>query len=248
MTGIFQITGVNFCLKGLPILENIDFPVKKGEFISLVGPLGCGKTTLLKIIAGLQQPSRGKIIFDKKFGKNPYKYLSFVFQQKNLVPWRTVWQNISLPLEIANLPQPEITRQTRKLIKQVSLEKFSHYYPKQLSEGMKQLVAIARSFAHNSQILLWDEPFASLDPLTREAMNQKILNFCQRDNRTIILTTHSPEEAVFLSDKIIILSRRPGKIKKIIQVNLPRPRKNYMIYESAFLAQVNKIKKTIEAI
>jgi len=226
----------------LKVLEKISLEIKKGQFVSLVGPLGCGKTTLLKILEGLVKPSKGKVFFNRQRLIKPSRKISFVFQKPALMPWRTVTKNISLPLEIAGLPQKKTEKKVRQILKLINLTGFKDYYPASLSGGMKQLTSIARAFVSPSQLLLLDEPFASLDALTREKMNLQLLKLWQKKKKTIILVTHSLQEAVFLTDQVIVLSKKPAKIKKIIKTNLDRPRKLCLLNKKEINQKIRQIR------
>ena len=236
---------INFSFGKLKVLQNISLEVKKGQFFALVGPLGCGKTTLLKTLGGLIKPTKGKVYLSNRLLTKPSAEISFVFQKSNLMPWRTVEKNIILPLEIKKVPKKEVKKRVRKILKLINLEKFKNTYPNDLSGGMEQLTAIARSFIADAQILLLDEPFASLDAISREKMNQELLKLWQRKRKTIILVTHSIEEAVFLADKVLIMSQRPGRIKSIIKIDLPRPRQLSTISSPEFNSIVKTIRKAI---
>jgi len=224
----------------LQVLDKINFTVKKGEFVSIIGPSGCGKTTLLKILAGLRLPSEGAIKVYGKFG--------FVFQDPTLLPWRTSLKNIELPLEIFG--HNNSSRSSEELLRLVGLTGFENFYPKQLSGGMQQRVAIARALIFNPAILLMDEPFGALDEITRNRMNLELLRILGQERKTIsavIFVTHSIAEAVFLSDRVIVLSKRPSRLEKIIKINLARPRKTEMKRSKNYLAHVECLRKTLKA-
>ena len=242
---IIRAEKISFAFGKLEVLKNISLEVKKGQFLALVGPLGCGKTTLLKILGGLIKPVKGKVYLGNHLLTKPSAEISFVFQKSNLMPWRTVLKNITLPLEIKKLSQREIRKRVKKILKLINLEKFKDVYPVSLSGGMEQLTAIARSFITEAKILLLDEPFVSLDEMTREKMNQELLKLWQKKRKTIILVTHSIKEAVFLADKVLIMTKRPGTIESIVKINLPRPRKLSMINSPKFNLMVKAVRKTM---
>jgi NitT/TauT family transport system ATP-binding protein len=218
----------------LVAVENIDLDLLSQEFLCVVGPSGCGKTTLLKLLSGLQKPTRGEVIFDGQQITRPRRRIGFVFQEANLMPWRTVRDNIALPLELQGDSQEKINLQTQALIRLVGLDSFEHNFPRDLSGGMAQRVAIARALIHQPDILLLDEPFGSLDALTRERMGSELMRIWQAQKVTIIMVTHSIAEAVFLSDRIVVLSPRPGTVRLDIKNTLPRPRTLEMTYTEAF--------------
>ena len=221
--------------KKLPVLDSINFDVSKNEFLCIVGPSGCGKTTLLKIIIGLIKSSSGEIIYKKS-----KSFFSFVFQEHNLLPWKTVFQNIAFPLEIQKKDKKLINKTVRNLIKLVGLERFENYYPHQISEGMKQRVGIARALSINPKILLMDEPFSQLDAITREKLQKSLVKIISKTKKTVIFITHNIDEALFLGDRIIVLNGKPSKIKGIIKVNMRKKD------ASEFFDYKNKIKKLIE--
>jgi NitT/TauT family transport system ATP-binding protein len=211
-------------------LRDVTFSVKSGEFVSLVGPSGCGKTTLLKTVAGLHLSGRnavrirGDIRRSGMTVRGPSREVGVVFQAPVLLPWRTVLQNIMLPVEIFGLDRKVYTDQAHKLIEMVGLHGFENKLPRELSGGMQQRVSIARALVTDPQILLMDEPFGALDALTRERMNVELLRIWELTTKTVMFVTHSIEEAVFLSDRILIFSARPGRLVDDLEVNLPRPR------------------------
>lgn len=207
------------------VLENINFSVEKGEFLSIIGPSGCGKSTLLRIITGLEKPSSGSIYANDQKIEGPNPNISFIFQNFALFPWLNVEDNIAFPLEMANMPKKEIQSRVAGVIAEVDLLGFEKAHPKELSGGMKQRVGIARALVVKSDIILADEPFSALDAFTANELRDDLLKIWQKLGKTIVLVTHLVEEAVYLSDSIVVLSKRPGKVEKIIENKLPRPRK-----------------------
>ena len=219
----------------LQVLDNISFSIEKGEFISIVGPSGCGKTTLLRCIANLEQFSQGVIEM-----ANPELTTNFVFQKPNLLDWRTVGENISLLQELLHTENRNLD-----MLQLVGLENFEDYFPKQLSGGMQQKVAIARALSTNPDVVLMDEPFAAIDELNRESLNLQLLDILEKTGKTILFVTHNVEEAVFLSDKVIVLSERPARIKEIVNIGLKRPRKIDDKYTKIFQGHVKCIRKIL---
>lgn len=208
-------------------LENINLSVKQGEFISFIGPSGCGKSTLLRIIADLIQPTAGSVQVNGKPAAQARKdrEYGFVFQSPTLYDWRTVLKNVQLPLEIMKYSKEEREQRARDMLKLVELGGFEEKYPWQLSGGMQQRVSIARALAFEPGILLMDEPFGALDEMTRERMNNELLHIWGSiTNMTVIFVTHSIGEAVYLSDRVVVMSPRPGRISRVIDIDLPRPR------------------------
>ncbi|HEY9122477.1 MAG TPA: ABC transporter ATP-binding protein [Brevefilum sp.] len=210
-------------------LSDLSFSLASNSFATLIGPSGSGKSTLLRVLAGLVPPTKGTFHF-----YNHHDRVGLVFQKPNLMPWRRVTENVSLPLELADVPKEEIDAQAHDLIKLVGLEGFENAYPRDLSGGMAQRVAIARSLMHDPDILLLDEPFGSLDALTREVMGDELLHIWQAKRKTVLMVTHSISEAIYLSDKVLVLSQRPGKINLELPVDLPRPRTPDMRYSPEF--------------
>ncbi len=207
-------------------LANANLSVRAGEFISLIGPSGCGKTTLLRIIADLVQPTSGSV---QVAGKTPRqarldREYGYVFQAPVLYEWRTVLKNVMLPLEIMRVPRNEQVARASRLLAMVGLADFHRQYPWQLSGGMQQRVSIARALAFDPKLLLMDEPFGALDEITRETMNLELLRIWQETRKTVMFVTHSIPEAVFLSTRIVVMTPRPGKIERLIEVDLPHPR------------------------
>lgn len=214
--------------KSVRALSDISLDVKKGNFISLIGPSGCGKTSLLRIVGAIMPASEGEVFVD---GYSPHAalsrhYFGFVFQEPTLLPWRNVIKNIQLPGEI--LSNKEAAERAYELIRLVGLESFSNSYPKELSGGMKTRVAIARTLSFHPSILLMDEPFGSLDEITRDTMNFELLQIWRKIKTTVMFVTHSINEAVLLSDKVVVLTSRPARIKEIVDIPLSRPRSTKM--------------------
>ncbi|WP_456419479.1 ABC transporter ATP-binding protein [Methanocaldococcus infernus] len=210
--------------KEVKALDNINLEIKENEFFTVMGPSGCGKTTLLRIIAGLEKPSSGKVLLDGKEVKGPGADRGVVFQQYTLMPWRTVLKNVTFGLELKGLPKEEREKIAKKFIELVGLKGFENAYPHQLSGGMQQRVAIARTLANNPEIVLMDEPFAALDAQTRAILQNELLKIWEKDKKTVFFVTHSIDEAIYLSDRVAIMTARPGRIKEIVEIDLERPR------------------------
>jgi len=206
-------------------VDNLNLKVKKGEFLTVVGPSGCGKSTFLDILAGLSAPTRGEIFIDGHKVTGPALDRGIVLQGYALFPWRTARRNIEYGLEIKRVPKDERRKISDKFIDLVELKGFEENYPYELSGGMKQRVAIARALAYDPEVLLMDEPFAAVDAQTRETLQDELLKIWERTDKTIIFITHSIEEAVFLADRVAVMSSNPGTIKAYVDVNLPRPRR-----------------------
>lgn len=214
-------------------IDNVSLTVSKGEFLTIVGPSGCGKSTLLDIIAGLSESSSGEIHIDDKLIKGPDLDRGIVLQGYALFPWRTVRQNVEFGLEIKKVHKNQRQDISRKFIELVGLQGFEDRFPYELSGGMKQRVAIARALAYDPEVLLMDEPFAAVDAQTREVLQDELLRIWEETNKTILFVTHSIDEAVFLADRVAVMSANPGTIKEIISTNLPRPRRLGDIRSSA---------------
>ena len=206
------------------MLRDIDVAVERGEFISLVGPSGCGKTTLLRIVAGLEPASAGDVLLDGRAVRAPGSDRGFVFQSDNLLPWRTVFANAIIGPEVAGRRRRRRDERTRKLLRLVGLEGFEDYFPRQLSGGMRQRVNLARALAIDPEILLMDEPFSALDAQTREIMQTELMRIWEEGRKTVLFVTHQIDEAVFLSDRVLVLARRPGRVRENVTIALPRPR------------------------
>jgi NitT/TauT family transport system ATP-binding protein len=227
---------------GLRALEDVSFDVHPREFICVLGPSGSGKTTLLRILAGLVAPTSGSF----KFGHGEQPSIGMVFQQANLMPWRTVIENIKLPLEVQNVNDAIARSKAQEMIELVGLQGFEDSLPRDLSGGMAQRVAIARALIHDPDLLLLDEPFGSLDALTRERMWTELSRIWQARQKTVIMVTHSINESLFLADRVLVLTQRPGKIKLDVEVDLPRPRKDDIRYTPHFGKLARKLRGAIE--
>lgn len=226
-------------------LDGMSLVVTEGEFLAVVGPSGCGKSTLLRLLAGLLQPISGNVCFRGQPLTAPRREIGFVFQRANLMPWRTALQNITLPLEISHVPKAEIAERAQALVALVGLEGFAGAYPRQLSGGMQQRVALARALIHEPNILLLDEPFGSLDALTRERMNAELLRIWSVHERTVVMVTHSISEAVFLADRVLVMSPRPGRARAEFAIILPRPRPPTLTSAPEFMALTRAVRAEI---
>lgn len=229
-------------------LTDINLEIYKGEFIALLGPSGCGKTTLLRTIADLQEPTIGdvhiqgmtpkEVRLDKKFG--------FVFQQAVLLDWRTVKKNVELPMEIMKYSKEQRSKRADEMLEMVGLTDFAKHYPNQLSGGMQQRANIARAFGLNPDILLMDEPFSALDEFTKEKLHMDLLKIWSATNKTILFVTHNIQEAVFLSDRVCVLSPHPGRLSNIVEIDLPRPRDLAVKETKHFNELVSEVKNSFE--
>ncbi len=205
-------------------LSNVNLDVADKEFVCFIGPSGCGKTTLLRITAGLEKPDSGTLTVNNEPIKGPGPDRGMVFQEYSLFPWRTVLRNITFSLEMKKIPKIEREKISREFLELVGLSKFADSYPHELSGGMKQRVAIARALVNDPDVLLMDEPFGAVDAQTRNRLQHELLNIWEKKKKTVLFITHSVDEAVFLADKVVVFTARPGRIKEVISVDLPRPR------------------------
>jgi NitT/TauT family transport system ATP-binding protein len=208
----------------LEVLRDVHFDVPAGEFVSIIGPSGCGKTTLLRILHGLESATRGTVAVAGKRVEKPSPSSAMVFQQFNLFPWLTVAQNVAFGLEVAKVPPAECRERVARFVRLVGLDGFSSHYPHELSGGMQQRVGIARALALDPQVLLLDEPFGALDAITREQLQREIADILARSTKTVVFITHNMDEAIFFSDRILVMGTRPGRIVEEVRVDLPRPR------------------------
>lgn len=229
-------------------LNHINLDIKKGEFIALLGPSGCGKTTLLRTIADLLEPTSGKVRISGMTPKEIRLQQKFgiVFQNPVLFEWRTVKKNVELPLEIMYWSKVERKKQVDRMLELVGLTKFADHYPKQLSGGMQQRVGIARAFGIKPNILLMDEPFSALDEFTKEKLHDDLLKIWRETNKTVIFVTHNIQEAVYLSDKVCVLSPHPGRLSAVVEIDLPRPRTIGMRDSIQFTELVAKVRNSFE--
>lgn len=227
---------------GLYALDALNFSVCPQEFVCVLGPSGSGKSTLLRILAGLLPPTAGSVSFAG--GERPK--IGFVFQDANLMPWRSVLENITLPLEVEHVPAQQAGQKAQELVELVGLTGFETSLPRELSGGMAQRVALARALVHDPDLLLLDEPFGALDSLTRERMWTELSRIWQARQKTVIMVTHSISESLFLADRVLVLSARPGRLKLDLEVDLPRPRSDEMRYTAHFGRLARKLKDAIE--
>jgi NitT/TauT family transport system ATP-binding protein len=230
---------------GLQALESVTFSVQPQEFLCVLGPSGSGKTTLLRILAGLLHPTSGEVIFEGRPLGGPRPGVGFVFQKANLMPWRSVLKNIILPLELSGTNRAQALAQAQELAELVGLSGFEEALPRDLSGGMAQRVAIARAMAMDPDLLLLDEPFGSLDALTRERMGNELLRIWSARRKTIVMVTHSISEALYLADRVLVLSPRPGSVRLDLQVDLPRPRQDEILYTPAFGNLARRVRTAI---
>jgi NitT/TauT family transport system ATP-binding protein len=231
----------------LTALDGVSFSVKAGEFVTIIGPSGCGKSTILRLLADIYQPTSGTVTID---GAPPResrrrRELGVVFQDPTLFPWRHVLGNVVLPLKITNTLNPESKAEARALLDLVGLSGFERARPDQLSGGMRQRVAIARALVLRPKVLLLDEPFGALDEITRQRMNSELLRIWAQSDTTAVLITHSLSEAVFLSDRVLVMSDRPGRIIRTIEIDLPRPRLTEMYSTHRFFELLNTVGQAI---
>ena len=230
-------------------LEGIDLAIERGEFVSLIGPSGCGKSTLLRIVGDLTSPTSGTVTVNGKSAEQARRDRDYgmVFQAPVLFDWRTVEDNVKLPLEILGQDGPTRTKRAREMLELVELGDFLKHHPYQLSGGMQQRVAIARALAFQPSILLMDEPFGALDEMTRERMNGEVLRIWERTGTTILFVTHSIPEAVFLSSRVVVMSPRPGRITKVIDIDLPRPRNEDSRETRRYFELVTEVREALRA-
>jgi NitT/TauT family transport system ATP-binding protein len=219
----------------IAVLQNVSFEVKEAEFFCVVGPSGCGKSTIINLVAGFIFPDKGQIYVDADAVSGPSASRTVVFQDYALFPWKTVAENIGFGLDCAGMDSVQKSQAVKKLAAKVRLDQFLDRYPDELSGGMKQRVAIARALAVKPSIILMDEPFASLDQQTRDLLQEELLGFQNEFSQTIIFVTHNVEEALFLGDKVMVLSQRPGRIKTIIEVPFAKPRRAEIRNDPGFL-------------
>lgn len=237
----------------VPALVPTDLSIPKGEFVCFLGPSGCGKTTLLRMLGGLLAPTTGEILIEghplwdgERRNDEVISDLGFVFQDASLFPWRSVQENVTLPLELRGVNRDERMGRAHELLDLVGLSGFATARPNQLSGGMQQRVAIARALAHEPEILLMDEPFGALDAMTRQQMNIELLRLWRETQRTVVLVTHSIQEALFLADRVVSLTSRPGRVARITEVPFGRPRNTDLLRNGEFLQHVQELHELLE--
>ena len=230
----------------LQALKEINFSVEREQFICVVGPSGSGKSTLIRVLAGLLEPTSGEVILDGSSLTRPRQGVGIVFQKANLMPWRSVMRNITLPLEIQQIPPLEAKERGQELIDLVGLSGFEHWLPQDLSGGMLQRVAIARSLIQDPDLLLLDEPFGALDALTREKMGVELLRIWGARKKTVIMITHDIQEAVFLADRVLAISPQPGNLRLDLKINLERPRQEDSRFSPGFVKLTKKLREAIK--
>ena len=228
-------------------LEGVSFDVREGELVCVLGPSGCGKTTLLWSMAGLHSLTRGQVLIDGAPVTQPHPQVAMMFQEANLLPWRNLIRNINLPFEIKRLKPSDYRDRINGLLKRVGLAGFEHKFPRELSGGMQQRASIVRSLAVNPSIMLMDEPFGALDAFTRDEMNLLLLRLWSETRKTIVFVTHNISEAIFLADRVVVMSPRPGRLARIFEIELPRPRTVEMTFEREFIELIQEIKRVVES-
>ncbi len=235
--------GVRFETQEGPVIavDDISFKVRPGEFLSVIGPSGCGKSTLFNVIGGLLSHHQGVVTVAGEVIDGPHKSIGMVFQEESTFPWRTVVDNVAFPLELVGMPKAKRVEKARTFINMVGLAGFENRYPGELSGGMRQRVSLARTLASEPKILLMDEPFAALDEQTRLLLGDKVLQIQQQLKQTTLLITHNITEAVQMSDRILVMTYRPGKVKRIVDIDLPRPRTSEIVTSEAFGRYVARI-------
>jgi NitT/TauT family transport system ATP-binding protein len=247
MLGAIQVENVSKVFSRerveLEALRNVSVDIQPGQFVAFVGPSGCGKSTLLKLIGGLAEPSAGRISIGAKPVTGPSRGIGVMFQTSVLFPWRTVLENVMLPIEVFGLERAAATEKARAILRLVGLEGREGAYPRELSGGMQQRAALSRVLITDPPIILMDEPFGALDEFTRERMNLELLRIWQERGQTIIFVTHSIAEAVFLADRIVVMDTAPGRVLAVVDVPLARPRAIDLMKSAAFAAKVFEVRE-----
>jgi NitT/TauT family transport system ATP-binding protein len=244
---IVRITALKKIYGDLEAIRQVSFDVGDGEFLSVLGPSGCGKSTLLMMIAGLIEPTMGEIRVKDAKVAGPRREVGVVFQSPVLLPWRTVLRNVLFPIELLKLPRAQYERRAMDLLRMAKLDEYADLLPRQLSGGMRQRVAICRALVHDPSILLMDEPFSALDAITRDEMAVELQRIWQANRKTVIFVTHSIREAAFLSDRVLVMGRRPATIIDELAIGLPRPRPIAVTEDEAFNRLVRHLRNAIEA-
>lgn len=231
----------------LTAIQDLSLSVTNGQFVAVLGPSGCGKSTLLNIASGLLSPSGGLVSIQGKPVTGPRPDVGIVFQQPTLLPWKSVIENVLVPVQAMGMRVSEHMERARSLIKMVRLEGFENHYPNELSGGMQQRVGIARGFMHDPQLLLMDEPFAALDAMTREHMTDELQSMWMQSGKSVLFITHSIPEAVYLADRVVVLSERPGTVVDVIEVPIPRPRTLETLSSPEFTSICNRLRMFFRA-
>ena len=229
----------------LAVLEDVSLALTRESFVCLIGPSGCGKSTLLRILSGLLRPRAGQVRLEGQPITHPQRRIGLVFQQANLMPWRTVRGNLALPLQLAGLSARRVQERTSAMLELIGLRGFAGTYPAALSGGMAQRVAIGRALIHDPEVLLLDEPFGSLDALTREHMSEELLRLWNERRKTVLMVTHSIPEAVLLADRVLVFSPRPGRVVRDVPIPLPRPRSLRLLHDPHFVALTERLRQAI---
>ena len=244
---VLHIKGVRKSYRNLEAIRNVSLDVVENEFVGVLGPSGCGKSTLLMMVAGLVPPSDGNISINGSPVIGPRPEIGIVFQQPVLLPWRTVLDNVLFPIELLKLSRAKYEPRAMGLLAMAKIDDFANHLPRQLSGGMQQRASICRALIHDPSILLMDEPFSALDAITRDEMGVELLRIWQANRKTVIFVTHSIREAAFLSDRVLVMGRRPATIIEEVKIGLPRPREIAMMESEPFNQYVRQLRKSIEA-
>jgi NitT/TauT family transport system ATP-binding protein len=244
---VLRVKDVRKVYRDLEVIRNVSLNVAASEFVSILGPSGCGKSTLLMMVAGLVEQTEGEILINGERVTGPRREVGVVFQQPVLLPWRTVLDNVLFPIELLKLPRPKYKQRALDLLAMAKIGDFAHRLPRQLSGGMRQRVSICCALIHDPSILLMDEPFSALDAITRDEMGVELLRIWQTNRKTVIFVTHSIREAAFLSDRVLVMGRRPATILDDVAIDLPRPRQISMMEDERFNQHVRRLRKLIEA-
>lgn len=244
---VLRVAGACKVYGDLEVIRNVSLSIAANEFVSILGPSGCGKSTLLMMIAGLVERTGGKILINGEPATGPRREVGIVFQQPVLLPWRTVLDNVLLPIELLKLPRKKYRQRALDLLAMAKIGEFAHHLPRQLSGGMRQRASICCALIHDPAILLMDEPFSALDAITRDEMGVELLRIWQANRKTVVFVTHSIREAAFLSDRVLVMGRRPAVILEDVAIELPRPRQLSMMEEERFNQYVRRLRKSIEA-
>jgi NitT/TauT family transport system ATP-binding protein len=244
---VVRIKNVRKLYGDLEAIRNVSLDVTANEFLSILGPSGCGKSTLLMMVAGVVDKSAGQISINETPVSGPRPDIGVVFQQPVLLPWRTVIENVLFPIELLREPRAKYTKRAVQLLAMAKIDDFAHHLPRQLSGGMRQRVSICRALIHDPGILLMDEPFSALDAITRDEMGVELSRIWQANRKTVLFVTHSIREAAFLSDRVIVMGRRPATVVEEVKIDLPRPRDIAVMESEPFNAYVRQLRKAIEA-